>query len=179
MKPKCFSLIATVFAMLAVMMALWFGFRQNEYLLRSSGLEPMTPLADISAPDKAVLSQMDRLERSLPMLASPPVQIRDRANLSAFGYKEVVPSTAMYALDADTSILSSKHRLTLAFKGPSNKFCVIDDQLYAEGAELPDGVTIVKIESQKVLIANRSLQQWLTIDPLQMQGVPKERRRPS
>lgn len=174
MKPKHVSLITIVFAICVAIAALWLGFRQNEYLLRSSGMDPITPLADIPAPDKAALSQMDHLERNLSMLASPPPQFRRQADLSAFGYREVLPVARKQSFENDGTVTASKHRLTLAFKGHAKSFCVIDNQLYPEGAELPDGATIVRIESRRVLIANKSIQSWLTINPLGKESVPSD-----
>lgn len=167
MKPKYASLITIIFVMCVAIAALWLEFRYNEHLLRSSGLEPMTPLADISAPDKAVLAQMDRLERTLSMLASPPPQFHHQADLSAFGYREVLPSNRMPSFDTNGTVAFSKHQLTLAFKGRAKSFCIIDNQFYPEGAELPDGATIIRIESQRVLIAKKNIQHWLMIHSLE------------
>ena len=100
--------------------------------------------------------------------------MRCQADLSAFGYVEVSPSVIENTSSKTDASFSMIHRLTLAFEGRVKRFCVIDDRLYTEGASLPDGATVVKIESQRVLIANKRLQQWLTLDPLSKDEAPRK-----
>ncbi len=173
MRPKYYDLAVILSAFAVIGAAFWLQFRQAEYGRPAPDFEPITPLADIAVPDKAVLSQMDRLERSMSMLASPPPQLRSQADLSAFGYVAVSPSATGNDAGKVNGTLSSSHRLTLAFTGRVKRFCVIDNQFYSEGAALPDGATIVKIESRRVLIAKKSLQQWLVADPLLKNELPR------
>ena len=52
------------------------------------------------------------------------------------------------------------------------RFCVIDGSFYAEGASLPDGATIVKVETNRVLINKDDSKEW--IDIRQKKGVARK-----
>ena len=166
MKPKYFGFAGLVLICAVVGLLVWFELYQHQAHAGPTGHGSVTPLADISVPGRPVLVQMDRLERNMSILASPPPHYRVQADLSAFGFAEMSPAAAGAPAGPTGETLSSSHRLTLAFDGSTKRFCIIDNQLYAEGAALPDGAVIVKIESRRVLIAKKSIEQWLSIDPL-------------
>jgi hypothetical protein len=176
MRPKYFSLAGLVLACAVVSLLVWFEVYQRQAYAGRIGHDPVTPLADISVPGKTVLSQMDRLERNMPTLASPPPHYRVQADLSAFGFTDLSPTTNGLAAGSTGETLSASHRLTLAFDGLAKRFCIIDNKLYSEGAALPDGATIVKIESRRVLIAKKSIQQWLGLDPLLQETLSQQGR---
>ncbi len=166
MKPKHSSLVAVFLAVLAVGGMLWFEFMQTDHPLAGPDLKAFAPISDIPVPSAADLARMDRLERSLSMLAVPPPQFRSPTDLAALGYLDVRPSTHVGATGGAIPEPSQSHRLTLAFDGKAKRFCVIDSRLFTEGALLPDGATILKIESRRVLITKKSIRQWLMVDPL-------------
>jgi hypothetical protein len=166
MRPKYFGLAGLVLTCGVISLLVWFEVCQRQAHPGSMGNDAVAPLADISVPGQAVLAQMDRLERNMPTLAAPPPQYRVQADLSAFGFTDVAPATGGLPTGSTGEKLSASHRLTLAFDGRVKRFCIIDNQLYTEGAALPDGASIVKIESRRVLIAKKSIQQWLSLDPL-------------
>lgn len=165
MKPKYFGLVGICLVVVSAGATLWFEAFHCPGLGHGTAFKPITPLADIAVPDKAVLRRMDLLERSMPILAAPLPQMRKPSDLSAFGYVEVSPAGGKWAAGSEGRGQTASHRLSLAFEGSAKRFCVIDNRLYAEGAQLPDGATIIKIESRRVLIAKKSFQQWLAMDP--------------
>jgi hypothetical protein len=166
MKSKYFSLAGICLAIVSVGATLWFEASHPPVPGGSTGFKPITPMADIAVPGKAVLHRMDLLERSIPILAAPLPLSRKSSDLSAFGYTEVSPVEKKWTADSQGPGQTSAHRLSLAFEGSAKRFCIIDDRLYTEGAQLPDGATIIKIESRRVLIATKSIKQWLAMDPL-------------
>jgi len=165
MKPKYLGLVGICLAVVSAGATLWFEAFYPSVLGRGTGIKPITPLADIAVPDKAVLRRLDLLERDMPILASPLPQMRKPSDLSAFGYVEVSPAKGKWAAGSEDRGQTASHRLSLAFEGSAKRFCVIDNRLYTEGAQLPDGATVIKIESRRVLIAKKSVQQWLAMDP--------------
>lgn len=164
MKPKHYSLIAILLAVTVVGMVSWYEIYILGIVHTTSGQGAMQPLSEIKVPDQFALEEMDRIERSMHMLSTPPPQIMRQVDLSALGY---VPVTSGGFIGKGESYRASMadHQVTMAFKGQVNRYCIIDSKLYPEGAVLPDGATIVKIESRRVLIAKESLQQWLDVDP--------------
>jgi hypothetical protein len=165
MRPKSFGLIGICLAIVSAGVTLWFEAFHSPVFGGGTGLKSMAPLTDIDVPGPAVLQRMDLLERSLPILAAPLPRMREPSDLSAFGYMEVSPAEGKWAVGSGAHGKTISHRLSLAFEGSAKRFCIIDDRLYTEGAQLPDGATIVKIESRRVLIAKKSIQQWLAMDP--------------
>ena len=165
MKPKHYSLIAILLAVTVVGMVSWYEVYLLGTVHTTSGRGAIQPLSEIKVPDAFALEEMDRIERTMHMLSTPPPQIMRQVDLSALGY---VPVAAAGSVGKGGSYHASMadHQVTMAFKGQVNRFCIIDSKLYPEGAVLPDGATIVKIESRRVLIAKESLQQWLDVDPL-------------
>jgi hypothetical protein len=174
MKPKYFGLAGIGLAVIATGATLWFEIFWDPVQGGGTGFRSIAPVADIAVPDKAVLDKMDRLEHSMPILAAPMPHMREPSDLSAFGYAEVAPTERRLVPGSDGHGLTASHRLSLAFEGRAKRFCVIDNRLYTEGALLPDGATIVRIESRRVLIAKKSIQQWLAMDPLPEDEVSQE-----
>lgn len=174
MKTKHISLIALVVSGLLIGVAVWL---ERVVWYDAAGvapLAPMAPLSELKAPPRADLEQMDFLERRLGLLSSPPPRMMQQADLSALGYVPLSPSRSNGPVAGASAQAASKYRLTLAFDGSVKRYCIIDDQLYPEGAVLPDGATIMKIESRRVLIAKESLRQWLDIEAFADSEVPEE-----
>ena len=139
MKPKYFGFVGLVLTCAVVSLQVWFEIHRCQMHASSVGHGPVTPLADISVPDRTVLAQMDRLERYMSTLAAPPPHYRVQADLSAFGFTELSPAAGGAPAGPTGETLCASHRLTLAFDGSAKRFCIIDNQLYSEGAALPDG----------------------------------------
>jgi hypothetical protein len=165
MKPKYFGLVGICLAVVLSGGTLWFEAFNHSVLDGGTGFKPIKSLAEIAVPDEAALRRMDLLERSMPILAAPVPHMRESCDLSALGYVEVTPADGKWAAGSEGHGPTAAHRLSLAFEGSAKRFCVIDNRLYTEGGQLPDGATIVKIEARRVLIAKKSIQQWLAMDP--------------
>lgn len=166
MKPKYFGLAGICVVVVSAGAMLWLETFYSSAPDGGTGFRAIAAMADIAVPGKTALRRMDRLERSLPILAAPLPHMREPSDLSAFGYVEVSPAEGKGTAGSDGHGLAGSHRLSLAFEGQAKRFCVIDNQFYTEGALLPDGATIIRIESRRVLIAKKSIQQWLAMDPL-------------
>lgn len=166
MKSKHLSLAAMFLVFIIVGLSAWYALHRHGAVNPRPGFEPVKPLSELKVPGKSVLEQMDLLERNMHLISAPPPQFKRDADLSALGYLPMSAPRADNAGGGGAGALSSSYRVTLAFDGQAKSYCVIDSELYPEGAVLPDGATIVKIESRRVLIAKESLQQWLEVDAL-------------
>jgi hypothetical protein len=174
MRRKHLSVTIICFALTVTGMVLWFEVRHLKTSEFVSSAGTIRPLSEIKVPSKSALEQMDRLERQMHLISAPPPQIRRRADLSAMGYVPVSPSRNGSDGVHNSKLAASAYRVTMAFDGQIKRYCIIDSKLYPEGAMLPDGNAIIKIESTRVLIAKENLQQWLTVDPLFGPAVSKE-----
>ena len=166
MKRKHLSLLIISISFTAVLLVLWYEFQYLTTPNYQSNIGKIQPLSEIKVPDKAVLEKMDRLERHIHLLSTPQPSIHRKADLSAMGYIPVSRDIGGGSGDTASNDSAFDHRVTMAFEGEVKRFCIIDSSLYPEGAMLPDGATILKIESTRVLIAKESLRQWLSVDPL-------------
>ncbi len=174
MKAKHASLIMVLLIMMSVGLGIMYELHHHKDGTNLSRNRLAKPLSEIMVPDKPVLEKMDRLERRMHILSSPPPRVVRQIDLSALGYVPVSPVRTDIDAGKPRRALSMDHRVTMAFDGRVNRFCIIDSKLYPEGAVLPDGATIVKIESRRVLIAKESLQKWLDVDPLIVKPAPEE-----
>ena len=174
MKPKHFGLTAICVVITIVGVVLWLDIRHRQTLRPAVRVGTIRPLSELNVPGKSVLERMDRLERHMHLLSAPPPRIRPRADLSALGYQPVVGNPVDGGGAGGGRPPEFTHRVTMAFDGQVKRYCIIDDTLYPEGAVLPDGATIMKIESTRVLIAKESLQQWLDVDLLLDTTAPEE-----
>ena len=174
MRPKHFSLLIIVLSICTIGGAAWLETDVFSAGVHQDRPPKAAPLSELRVPPKTDLEQMDYLERRMHLLSAPPPQMRQRANLSGLGYVPLTAADPGLSGGKTTTAARSNYRLTLAFDGRAKRYCVIDDHLYAEGSVLPDGATIVRIESRRVLIAKERLQQWLDIAPLIDVGSPEE-----
>jgi hypothetical protein len=172
MRSKYFSLLALVLSLIVMGVVAWFEVSVSRPDGGRAGVGPIAPLSDIPVPAATVLEQMDRLERRMHLLAAPPPGLKTNADLTALGYVPMI--TADPGGFGDQNTKDKDYRLTMAFNGRVKRYCIIDDHLYAEGAELPDGARILSIESKRVLIDKASIQQWLEIVPLLDSELPEE-----
>jgi hypothetical protein len=163
MRSKHGSLLAVSLSVLAVAAAIWIEVSRPRGEDGRAAPMPSLPLSQVKAPQRSELEKMDFFERRMHLLAAPPKPVRSRADLSALGY---LPVDHARPDNNGVEATVPEYRLSLAFKGPEKRYCIIDDRLYAEGAVLPDGATIVRIESRRVLIDKESLRKWVDIGPL-------------
>ena len=174
MKAKHTSLMMVLLVLVTVGLGIMYELHRHKDDSAASRNRLGKPLSEIKVPDKPVLAKMDRLDRRMHLLSAPPPRVVGQIDLSALGYIPISPGKAGLNTGVASRTLSSGHRVTMAFDGRGNRFCIIDSKLYPEGAVLPDGATIVKIESRRVLIAKESLQKWLAVDPLIINSGPEE-----
>ena len=174
MKSKYLGATFIVIAMLAMAGMVWSEIQNGRQGDTSSGLPPMKPLIDFKVPSAVELEKMDLLERGLPLLSTPFPQRQSGTDLSALGYIPVDNTGRSGQNSKAPQLFADTYQVTLAFEGRHRRYCVIDGRLQAEGAVLPDGASVLKVESRRVLIGKRNTQRWLTVEPLFQSTPPKE-----
>lgn len=166
MKSKHLSFIFVIVSLLTVGGGLWFETQTAMMGARASGLPAMAPLSDFKVPSKAQLEKMDRLERAMALLSTPLPGRQSKADLAALGYVPVKLDQPNDMFGPEAMSLLKRYQISLAFEGQFRRFCVIDGRLHAEGASLPDGAAILKIESKRVLISKQDNRQWVAVEPI-------------
>jgi hypothetical protein len=174
MKPKYLGVAFLLVSLLALGGFVWLEIQGGLQAGQSSGLPPMSPLADFKVPGTAELEKMDRLERSMPFLSAPFPRKQSDTDLSVLGYIPMDTSGPKGLKNNGPEMTAGTYQITLAFEGRYRRYCVINGRLHAEGAVLPDGASVLKIESGRVLIGKRHTQRWLAVEPL-FPSAPQEK----
>ena len=116
-----------------------------------------------SVPGSETIKEMKQLENIMPRLMNPSESDSSRAQLGLFGYYTFGGGTTRTTGKKTESSSQMDYSLSLAFWGKEKRFCVIDDNFYTEGASLPDGGRIVRVELNRVLIQKQGLSKWITL----------------
>ena len=124
----------------------------------------MPSLPDIQVPDTAALEEMARLGKRLNRLAYPHKTGAQAVYLQLFGYTPA--ATGLQAGQGSGQIQVTPpaqfdYVLSFALAAGPRQLCMLDGQLYARGATLPDGGQITAIEPDRVLIEKPPLQRWI------------------
>ena len=141
-------------------------FRQGEDL--SFGTRPgyvrVTPV-----PSPAVLRDIETLGPLMKGLRQPAMHNPTKPDLALFGYTPERtgaedshhPTEDGYHTNAPSW---ASYSVSLAFTGATTGFCVIDGVFYQEGATLPTGAQIAKVERDRVLLHEGTLAKWLPVE---------------
>ncbi len=160
MKRKHHSAIGLFWLVAAALGAVLYpAFFPTKAFVRHS-LPVIKPMGDIQVPPADVLARIDFLDRQLPALARSPAARPQAVDLSLLGYRPM--SSGRYASKQDQAA-AVEHKVTMAFYSPTKSFCVIDGRLYPEGASLPEGGKITRIEPRRVLLVQGKYKQWIEV----------------
>ena len=120
---------------------------------------------EYTVPDMTVMKEVSKLERKMMELANPiePESTSDQS--IRFWHYSDNDYSRNKTLDqrGEKVNLRATYALTFTFASGKKKFCIIDGSFYPQGAELPDGGKILKIESGKVLVKKGELTTWISI----------------
>ena len=110
------------------------------------------PPVTVPVPDPETVREMEQLQAIMHQLVRPPASDLSPVRLALFGYKPVEEGLGRESVKGYFLPPEMNYTLTLAFRAGTKRFCVIDGQFYEQGATLPDGGEIQKIEQNRVLI---------------------------
>jgi hypothetical protein len=122
---------------------------------------PVRPLPEVAVPDRSELKKMSRLYKRLPDIAQPAEQPGDPLDLRLFGYRKsekVAPPAPRIEKPVQDPMA---YNLSFAFYSDRRRFCIINQTIYTEGKELPDGARVLKIEPRRILLDRDGHQQWV------------------
>jgi hypothetical protein len=139
--------------------AYWGAWRQPP----AGGVRPLPALPAIQVPDEAAVKEMAALRKQLNRLAYPRAHPVQRVELGLFGYTPTV--TGLHGKNGKSVGMSTPiqfdYTLSFALAAGRKRLCLLDGQLYTQGAVLPDGGRILAIEPERVLIEKAPLKQWV------------------
>jgi hypothetical protein len=143
---------------------------------RVTRISSVKPIVTPTVPDQETFAAMMKLQDQLGTLARTVPGKPEPVNLRLFGYVPVRPMDLRKG-DVGPGLQSGDtHFLTMAFRGMTKGFCVIDGTFYAQGASLPDGSLIRRVEHSRVLLVKMKRKVWLKMakaGPIQEQEARK------
>lgn len=140
-------------------------------------------MMDIQVPAEADLAKMDALRKRLNVLAYPRATVHSETQLALFGYTRAAPGLRhgnRGAAGNSPPPVQFDYILSFALSAGQQQLCMLNGQLFAKGAILPDGGRIIAIEPERVLIEKTPLQRWIYLQEPQIGRVsPSEARGPA
>jgi hypothetical protein len=119
---------------------------------------------DFTLPDTAVMRKMSSLEKEMVDIANPKNTKSMLARDVRFWrysdqnyHRYTTDKQRKEKIDAKTA-----HELTFTFASREKRFCIIDGLFYTQGAELPGGAKIVKIEPGRVRVEKGKSGRWIS-----------------
>jgi hypothetical protein len=122
-------------------------------------------LSEYTVPDMTVMKEIFKLERKMMDLNNPieldsvsdqPIRFWHYSDQRYSRNKTIDPL-------GERVNFKAAYALTFTFASGEKKFCIIDGSFYPQGADLPDGGKILKIESGKVWVKKGELTTWISL----------------
>ena len=164
MKRKYSGLSAFIIFFLTVLLAVLYATWGPEWSMgRIHTLRKVTPPVDISVPSPSAIREMEKLQQGMKKLFEPREVGLSPVNLILFGYQPMGKSRITLKGAGTGLTARMDYNLSLAFVSGKRRFCIIDGSFYEQGNHLKDGEKIIKIESNRVLIGNRQIKEWIPL----------------
>ncbi len=163
MRRKYLSIYAVSLLFAAPVAAGFYAYWILSVPIRVKALSRAKPASMITVPDEQAVREMSRLQNEMGRLAQPVSEGREPVNLKLFGYEPVRRGELHGAGRGLVYGRENAHLLTMAFRGGEKGFCVIDGTFYAQGANLPDGSIIRRVDRNRVLLVKKKRKVWVDL----------------
>ena len=140
---------------------------------------PAFPAQKTPLPSPAQLAEVARLSKRLSILAKPGAVAETGMTLKLFGQAAEGRSAAEQARLTEDDSREADHRLSVTLLTGSRRFCIVDGDFLAQGARLPDGFHVARIERNKIELVRGKVRQWLLLEenvPGSISSVPKDQK---
>ena len=121
--------------------------------------------SDFTVPDTAVMKRISSLEKEMVDIANPKItksilgrDVRFWRYSDQNYHRYTTDNQSQGRTDTKTA-----HVLTFTFASREKRFCIIDGSFYTQGAELPGGEKIMKIEPGRVRVKKGKSAQWISL----------------
>ena len=121
--------------------------------------------SEFIVPDITVMKEISKLERKMMALTNPIEPESDSDQSIRFWHYSDQNYSGFKTTQQGEAKVNFKvaYDLTFTFSSGEKKFCIIDGSFYPQGADLPDGGKIIKIESGKVWVKKGELMTWISL----------------
>jgi len=116
-------------------------------------------------PDVTVIKEISKLEKKMTELAKPiEMESVPDQTIRFWQYSDQhSPHYKRIHKKGEKANFEAIYALTFTFASGKKKFCIIDGSFYGQGADLPGGGKILKIESGKVKVKKGELMSWISL----------------
>jgi hypothetical protein len=121
--------------------------------------------SEFIVPDMTVMKEISKLETKMAKLASP-IELESLSDqpIRFWQYSDQhYPRYKTIDQGREKVNFKTAYALTFTFASGEKKFCIIDGSFYPQGADLPDGGKILKVESGKVWVKKGELTTWISL----------------
>jgi len=165
MKRKHHGLISIVIIVVVLIPTAIYAVYFLQVPVKSNTVRFMETSSEFIVPDMTVMKEISKIESKMMELANPiePESVSDQS-IRFWQYSD--QNNSRYkTLDqgGETVDFKATYALTFTFTSGEKKFCIIDGSFYPQGADLPDGGKILKIESGKVWVKKGELTTWISL----------------
>jgi hypothetical protein len=170
--PKHDGALVVLICTIALLATLGVAYWGSAWQAPATAATPLPTLPDIKVPEEAVMKEMAALRKRLNRLAYPRAAVNQPVELGLFGYTPAaigLPGNKGNRTGARLPV-QFDYTLSFALAAGRRQLCLLDGQLYALGALLPDGGRILAIEPERVLIEKTPLKRWVYLQEARIGG---------
>jgi hypothetical protein len=159
MKRKHHGIISIIIIVVVLIPTVIYAVYSLQVPLKGNTFHSPGTSSEFVVPDMTVMEEISKLEKKMAKLANPI----EPESLSGQPIRFWQYSDQHYprynSIDQREGNVNFKtaYALTFTFASGEKKFCIIDGSFYPQGADLPDGGKILKIESGKVWVKKGEL----------------------
>jgi len=165
MKRKHHGLISIVIIVVLLIPTAIYAVYFLQFPEKSNTVRLTGASSEFFVPDMTVMKEISELERKMTALANPiePESMSDQS-IRFWQYSDQhYPRHKTIDQGGEKVNFKAAYALTFTFASGKKKFCIIDGSFYGQGADLPDGGKILKIESGKVWLKKGELTIWISL----------------
>ena len=165
MKRKHHGMISIIIIVVVLIPTAIYAVYSLQVPLKGNTVRLTGTSSEFIVPDMTVMKEISKLEKKMAKLANPieleslsdqPIRFWQYSDQHHPNYKPINS-------EGETVNIETVHALTFTFTSGEKKFCIIDGSFYPQGADLPDGGKILKIESGKVWVKKGELMTWISL----------------
>ena len=165
MKRKHHGLISIVIIVVVLIPTAIYAVYFLQVPVKGNTVHFMDTPSEFIVPDMTVMEEISKLESKMMALANPivPESVSDPS--IRFWHYSDQNNSRYRTLDqrGENVDFKAAYTLTFTFTSGEKKFCIIDGSFYPQGADLPGGGKILKIESGKVWVKKGELTTWISL----------------
>lgn len=165
MKRKHHGMISMVIIILVLVPTAIYAVYSLQIPVKSNTIRITRNSSEFIVPDNTVMKEISKLEGKMMKLVDPvgsesisdqPIRFWNYSNQHYSRSKSIDQG-------AEQVDLKAAYDLTFTFDSGDKKFCIIDGSFYPQGADLPNGEKILKIESGKVCVSKGETTTWISL----------------